>query len=314
MRARSRPPLAQAARRRQPGRGRTGSLDELSGLFELDVANLALVEDEGGAPPHFRAGRWPGQRQLIGQSVSLSQRHLASAPSCARVPSRSTTRRALRREQALNDIASRAAPSSVRARGDVIGVIFAVGPPSRPFELDDSVMETSRRAVSRSSERAPRMLSRRTRAGTADRDLARCAVASRPRRAAQRRGSGDGKGCACRALLHPPGEPGEPTPAGGMGGARSPALVEASRLPAVNLRLASAAPWRSATCSTRLSWTIRRLGTSASSLIAIAPCWRLHRRVRSGDRVLGLHWAGLRLDRPDLLAEAVALEAAIAID
>jgi hypothetical protein len=30
--------------------------------------------------------------------------------------------------------------------------------------------------------------------------------------------------------------------------------------------------------------------------------------------VLGLHWAGLRLDRPDLLAEAVALEAAIAID
>ena len=51
------------------------------------------------------------------------------------------------------------------------------------------------------------------------------------------------------------------TGAGGMGGARSPALVEASRLPAVNLRLASAAPrWRSATCSTRLSWTIRRSG------------------------------------------------------
>ena len=49
-------------------------LDELSGLFELDVANLALVEDERPARQHHRRAR--GRRdneQLIGQSVSLSQ-------------------------------------------------------------------------------------------------------------------------------------------------------------------------------------------------------------------------------------------------
>ena len=49
-------------------------LDELTGLFELDVANLALVEDDGRrAQHHLRAGRRPGQR-AADRPVGLAER------------------------------------------------------------------------------------------------------------------------------------------------------------------------------------------------------------------------------------------------
>ena len=105
-------------------------LDELTGLFELDVANLALVEDDGRRASIISA-REGGEdnQQLIGQSVSLSQ-EVSGISTVVREGAAFAVYDAESSpivNKRLNDIAhvKSCAFIPVRARGDVIGVVFA---------------------------------------------------------------------------------------------------------------------------------------------------------------------------------------------
>ena len=118
-------------------------LDELTGLFELDVANLALVEDDGRRASII-AAREGGEdnEQLIGQSVSLSQ-EVSGISTVVREGAAFAVYDAASFSDVnkrLNDIAQvkSCAFVPVRVRGDVIGVVFAAVRRPRLFDLDGS--------------------------------------------------------------------------------------------------------------------------------------------------------------------------------
>ena len=303
-------------------------LDELAGVFALDVANLALVEDDG-LRARIISARDGGQEneRLVGQSVSLSEE--ASGISTVvregtafavydAVTSPIVNRR-------LNEIArvKSCAFIPVRARDEVIGVVFAAVRRPRLFDLDElALMEKlaseagvalertrSADAVADALERE-RLIARISRAVRSRRDLddlLKVAVQETAKAAHVER-------CFIRL-----GEPGEPMPilaewaALGLG-----PLGEPSRLPVSNL-------------------AARERRTVAIGDVLEAPELNdptlgdvgdlLDRNVRAVlatpivafDRVIGV----LGLHRPEpgnwtrseiTLAEAVALEAAIAID
>ena len=117
-------------------------LDELAHVFALDVANLALVEDDG-LRARIISARDGGQdnERLVGQSVSLSEeasgistvvREGAAFAVYDAVSSPIVNRR-------LNEIApvKSCAFIPVRARDEVIGVVFAAVRRPRLFDLDE---------------------------------------------------------------------------------------------------------------------------------------------------------------------------------
>ena len=123
-------------------------LDELTALFELDVANLALVEDDGRRASIISA-REGGQNieRLIGQSVSLTQ----EASGISTVVREGAAFAVYDAESSpvvnkrLNEITQvkSCAFIPMRAREDVIGVVFVAVRRPRLFDLDELVlMET----------------------------------------------------------------------------------------------------------------------------------------------------------------------------
>jgi GAF domain-containing protein len=303
-------------------------LDELSGLFELDVANLALVEDDGRRATLISArdgGR--DNEQLIGQSVSLSQ-ETSGISTVVREGAAFAVYDAASSpivNKRLNEIAQvqSCAFIPVRARGDVIGVIFAAVRRPRLFELDElALMETlaseaglalertrSADAVADALERE-RLIARISRAVRSRRDLdelLNVAVQETAKAAHVER-------CFIRL-----GEPGEPTPVLAEWAAPGlPALVEASRLPAVNL---AARERRTVAVGDVLDapelddptlGDVSELTDRHVRAVLATPIVAFDRVIG----VLGLHraepggWTRSEIS----LAEAVALEAAIAID
>ena len=196
-------------------------LDELTGLFELDVANLALVEDDGRRASIISA-REGGEdnEQLIGKSVSLSE-EVSGISTVVREGAAFAVYDAESSpivNKRLNDIAQvkSCAFVPVRARGDVIGVVFAAVRRPRLFDLDELVlMETlaseaglalertrSADAIADALERE-RLIARISRAVRSRRDLdelLQVAVQETAKAAHVER-------CFIRL-----GEPGEPTP------------------------------------------------------------------------------------------------------
>jgi PAS domain S-box-containing protein len=303
-------------------------LDELTGLFQLDVANLALVEDNGRQASIISA-REGGEdnEQLIGKSVSLSQ-EVSGISTVVREGAAFAVYDAESSpivNKRLNDIAQvkSCAFIPVRARGDVIGVVFAAVRRPRLFDLDELVlMETlaseaglalertrSADAIADALERE-RLIARISRAVRSRRDLdelLQVAVQETAKAAHVER-------CFIRL-----GEPGEPTPVLAEWAAPGvEALGNTGRLPVVNL-------------------AVRERRTVAIGDVLQAPelddpslgdVGELTRRgvravlatpIVAFDRVigvLGLHRAapGSWTRSEISLAEAVALEAAIAID
>ena len=303
-------------------------LDELTGHFELDVANLALVEDDGRRATIISA-REGGEdnKQLLGQSVSLTE-ETSGISTVVREGAAFAVYDAESSpivNKRLNDIAQvkSCAFVPVHARGDVIGVVFVGVRRPRLFDLDELVlMETlaseaglalersrSADAVADALERE-RLIARISRAVRSRRDLdelLQVAVQETANAAHVER-------CFIRL-----GEPGEPTPvlaewsAPGVG-----PLGDASRLPVVNL---AARERRTVAVGDVLHApelddpTLGDVGELTDRTVRAA----LATPIVAFDRVIGV--LGLHRAEPGgwtrsevSLAEAVALEAAIAID
>ena len=303
-------------------------LDELTALFELDVANLALVEDDGRRASIISA-REDGEDngQLIGQSVSLSQ-EVSGISTVVREGAAFAVYDAESSpivNKRLNDIAQvkSCAFIPVRVHGHVTGVVFAAVRRPRLFDLDELVlMETlaseaglalertrSADAVADALERE-RLIARISRAVRSRRDLdelLQVAVQETAKAAHVER-------CFIRL-----GEPGEPTPVLAAWAAPGiPALGDASRLPAVNL---AARERRTVAIGDVLQApelddpTLGDVGEMTDRSVRAA----LATPIVAFDRVIGV--LGLHRAEPGSwtrseisLAEAVALEAAIAID
>ncbi len=261
-------------------------LDELTGLFELDVANLAIVEDDGRRAIIISA-REGGEdnEQLLGQSVSLSE-EVSGISTVVREGAAFAVYDAESSpivNKRLNDIAhvKSCAFVPVRARGDVIGVVFAAVRRPRLFDLDELVlMETlaseaglalersrSADAVADALERE-RLIARISRAVRSRRDLdelLQVAVQETANAAHVER-------CFIRL-----GEPGEPTPvlaewaAPGIG--RSRRREPAARGEPVGPRAPNRRGRRRAS-GPRAGRPDPRRRRRADSSAASAPCWQ----------------------------------------
>ncbi len=303
-------------------------LDELTALFELDVANLALVEDDGRRASIISA-REDGENnpQLIGQSVSLTE-EVSGISTVVREGNAFAVYDAESSpvvNRRLNDIAhvKSCAFIPVRARGDVIGVVFAAVRRPRLFDLDElGLMETlaaeaglalertrSADAVADALERE-RLIARISRAVRSRRDLdelLQVLVQETAKAAHVER-------CFIRL-----GEAGESTPVLAEWATPGvPALGDASRLPVVNL---AARDRRTVAVADVLEFgelddptlgDVDELVDRGVRAVLATPIVAFDRVIG----VLGLHRAepGSWTRSEISLAEAVALEAAIAID
>jgi GAF domain-containing protein len=303
-------------------------LDELTRLFELDVANLALIEDDGRRAVLISAREGGEENEhLVGQSVSLSQ-ETSGISTVVREGAAFAVYDAESSpivNKRLNDIAhvKSCAFIPVRARGDVIGVVFAAVRRPRLFDLDELVlMETlaseaglalertrSADAVADALERE-RLIARISRAVRSRRDLdelLQVAVHETAKAAHVER-------CFIRL-----GEPGVPTPVLAEWAAPGHLpLEEAGRLPVVNL---SARERRTVAIGDVLDapelddpslGDVSELMDRNVRAVLATPIVAFDRVIG----VLGLHRAepGSWTRSEISLAEAVALEAAIAID
>ena len=303
-------------------------LDELTDLFELDLANLALVEEDGRRASIISA-REGGQdnEQLIGQSVSLSQE--ASGISTVVREGAAFAVYDAESSPIVNRRLNSLAPAKscafipVRARENVIGVVFAAVRRPRLFDLDELVlMETlaSEAGVALERTRAAdavadalereRLISRISRAVRSRRDLdelLQVAVQETAKAARVDR-------CFIRL-----GEPGEPTPVLAEWAVPGiPALGDASRLPAVNLSARERRTFAIGDVLQAPELDDPTLGDVAE-LTERSVRAALATPIVAFDRVigvLGMHRAapGSWTRSEISLAEAVALEAAIAID
>ena len=116
-------------------------LDELAEVFELDLANLALIED-GGPPPHRRgAGRAERPRGPRRQADRSTERRPESTPPSARDAAFAVfdAESSPIVNQRLNAIArvKSCAFVPVRAAGEVVGVVFAAVRRPRLFGDDE---------------------------------------------------------------------------------------------------------------------------------------------------------------------------------
>jgi PAS domain S-box-containing protein len=303
-------------------------LDELTRLFELDVANLALIEDDGRRAILISA-REGGEDNdyLVGQSVSLSQ-EISGISTVVREGAAFAVYDAESSQivnKRLNDIAQikSCAFIPVRAHGDVIGVVFAAVRRPRLFDLDElALMETLASEAGLALERTrsadsvadalerERLIARISRAVRSRRDLdelLQVAVHETANAAHVER-------CFIRL-----GEPGVPTPVLAEWAAPGlPPLEDASRLPAVNL---SARERRTVALGDVLDapelddlslGDVNELMDRSVRAVLATPIVAFDRVIG----VLGLHRAepGSWTRSEISLAEAVALEAAIAID
>ena len=123
-------------------------LDELTGLFDLDVANLALVEDDGRRARIISAReRGEDNPQLLDASLSLKEEAsgistVVREGAAFAVYDAESSPIVNKRLNAITNVKS-CAFVPVRARGDVIGVVFAAVRRPRLFDLDELVlMET----------------------------------------------------------------------------------------------------------------------------------------------------------------------------
>ena len=303
-------------------------LDELARVFALDVANLALVEDDG-MRARIVSAREGGQdnERLVGQSVSLSEE--ASGISTVvregvafAVYDAASSPIVNRR---LNEIAKvrSCAFIPVRARDEVIGVVFAAVRRPRLFDLNElALMEKlaseagvalertrSAGAVADALERE-RLIARISRAVRSRRDLddlLKVAVQETAKAARVER-------CFIRL-----GEPGEPTPilaewaAHGIG-----PIGDASRLPVSNLAARERRTVAIGDVLEAPELSDPTLG-DVNELIDRSIRAVLSTPIVAFDRVIGV--LGMHRSEPGSwtrseisLAEAVALEAAIAID
>ena len=218
-------PARGARARSWPARSRTGCstwtgrresrvvlLDELAEVFELDLANLALIED-GGRRARLVAARDGGRdnERLVGQELDLE-----NEPSGISTATREGAAFAVFDaesspivNQRLNQIArvKSCAFVPMLSGGEVVGVVFAAV--RRPRLFGDEELAQMQTLAAEAGPRArahARLRSARggARARTAGRShLPGGAVAARPRRAPLRRGRGDGEGDPRRSLLHP---------------------------------------------------------------------------------------------------------------
>ena len=302
-------------------------LDELAGVFGLDVVNLALVEDDGRRA-RIVAARDSGRdsERLVGQSVSLSEEAsgistVVREGSAFAVYDAASSPIVNRR---LNELAQAKSCAfiPVRARDQVIGVVFAAVRRPRLFDLDElALMEKlaseagvalerrrSADAVADALERE-RLIARISRAVRSRRDLddlLKVAVQETAKAAHVER-------CFIRL-----GESGEPTPilaewaAPGIG-----PLGEASGLPVSNLAVRERRTIAIGDVLEAPELNDPTLDVGELTNIGVRAA--LATPIVAFDRVIGV--LGLHRTEPGswtrseiTLAEAVALEAAIAID
>ena len=303
-------------------------LDELTGLFDLDVANLALVEDDGRRARIISAReRGEDNPQLLDASLSLKEEAsgistVVREGAAFAVYDAESSPIVNKRLNAITNVKS-CAFVPVRARGDVIGVVFAAVRRPRLFDLDELVLmetlaseaglalERSRaaHAVADALERE-RLIVRISRAVRSRRDLdelLQVAVQETANATHVER-------CFIRL-----GEHGEPTPVlaewavPGIG-----PLGDASRLPAVNLAvrerqtIAIGDVLQAPELDDPALGDVGELTQRSIRAVLATP-------IVAFDRVIGV--LGLHRSEPGSwtrseisLAEAVALEAAIAID
>ena len=303
-------------------------LDELVERLELDLVNLALVEDDGRRA-RIVAARDGGEdnEQLIGQSVSFDQ----EASGISTVVREGAAFAVYDAESSpivnrrLNEIAKvkSCAFIPVRARGEVIGVVFAAVRRPRLFDLDElTLMETLASEAGLALERTG---SAGALADALERErlIARISLAVRSRRdldellqVAVRETAKAARVDRCFIRL---GEPGEPTQVlaewavQGFG-----PLVDASRLPAVNLAVRER---RTVAIGDVLDapelddstlGDVSELTERGVRAVLATPIVAFERVIG----VLGLHRAerGSWKQSEISLAEAVAHEAAMAID
>jgi two-component system phosphate regulon sensor histidine kinase PhoR len=303
-------------------------LDELVELFELDVGNLALIEEDGRRARLISA-RVAGRddERLIGQSVSLDQ----EASGISTVVREGVAFAVYDAEsspivnQRLNAIAQvkSCAFVPVRARGEVIGVVFVAVRRPRLFDLDElTLLETLASEAGLALERThsagaladalerERLIARISRAVRSRRnldELLRVAVEETARAAHVER-------CFIRL-----GEPGEPTPvlaewaAEGIGPLGDASLLPASNLCARERRTVAVGDVLDAPeLDDPTLGSLNELTNRGVRAVLATPIVAFDRVIG----VLGLHRAepGSWTRSEVSLAEAVALEAAIAID
>jgi PAS domain S-box-containing protein len=303
-------------------------LDDLAELFALDVVNLALIEEEGRRARVVSAREGGRENeQLIGRTVSLDEEAsgistVVREGSAFSVYDADSSPIVNRRLNELAKVKS-CAFIPVRARGEVTGVVFAGVRRPRLFELEEL------RLMERLASEAGLALER-TRSADAledalerERLIARISLAVRSRRdldellqvaVEETARAAHVERCFIRL-----GEPGEPTPvlaewaAPGAG-----SLGDASRLPASNL---AARERRTVAIADVLDAselddpTLGDVGEMTERNVRAV----LATPIVAFDRVIGV--LGLHRAEPGSwtrseisLAEAVALEAAIAID
>ena len=303
-------------------------LDELAELFELDVANLALVEDDGRRARVVSA-RDGGQdnERLIGQSVSLDQ----EASGISTVVREGAAFAVYDAESSpivnrrLNELApvKSCAFIPVRARGEVIGVVFAAVRRPRLFDLDElALMQTLASEAGLALERT-RSAGALADALERERLIARISLAVRSRRdldellqvaVEETARAAHVERCFIRL-----GEPGEATPVFAEWAAQGVGpLGDASRLPVVNLAVRERRTVAIGDVLEAPELNDPTLG-DVSELTDRSVRAVLATPIVAFDRVigvLGLHRAepGSWTPSEISLAEAVALEAAIAID